>query len=100
MYQGENQLSSLLLSGHESGVLCAQNRRKPSPLAVSDVRLPLCSCDFSLTHSPPPLCLTWLHPISVSQQEESEEMQQTSAPGAKLLCSLTANCVELIDNQL
>lgn len=99
MYQGENQLSSLPLSGHEPGVLCARNRRKPSPLAVSDVRLPLCGCDFGLTPSPP-LCLTWLQPISVSQQEESEEMQQTSAPGAKLLCSLTANCVELIDNQL
>lgn len=99
MYQREDQLSPLLLSGHESGLLCAENRRKQSPLAVSHVRLSLCGCDFSLTPSPPPH-LTWLQPVSVSQQEESEEMQQTSAPGAKLLCSLTANCVELIDNQL
>lgn len=86
MYQDENQLSSLLLSGHESGVLCAQNRRKPPPLAVSDVRLSLSGCDFSLTPSPP-MCLTWLQPISVSQQEDSEEMQQTSAPGANC-CAL------------
>lgn len=89
---------------------------RPAPLQIApqapDLRLQPCipasrlpfakprSVVVTFSPSPAPPCLTWLKPISVSQQEESEETLQISAPGAKLLCSLTANCVELIDNQL